>query len=270
MVSQCSTQGDTAIRSALVPRLEGIAQRPSLEVNGIPSQGYSSLMPDAHRVIPESSSQSNGPISTSNEIITPTQKFSAINRIEDFLLRGERHQAYQYALDEKLWPHAMIIASSIDKESWKAVVNQFLRDELGDSRNIDNPPFTNSRENLRVVYSLFSGQGAAAVQELTSASVSHRSGLQRSATSLLAPNVSPTSAASSPESLSKWTETVSMILSNPMTVDSSGALTALGDLLFSNQWTEAAHVWYVVIQCRSKIISLNLNLVIFYHRKHLP
>jgi hypothetical protein len=218
-------------------------------------------MPDAHRVIPESSSQSNGPISTSNEIISPTQKFSAINRIEDFLLRGERHQAYQYALEEKLWPHAMIIASSIDKESWKGVVNHFLRDELGGSRNIDGLPFINSRENLRVVYSLFSGQGAAAVQELTSTSVSHRSGnrLQPSAASLLAPNVSSTSATSSPESLTKWTETVSMILSNPMTIENSGALTALGDLLFSNQWTEAAHVWYAVIQCRSTTTLLILN-----------
>lgn len=241
-----TTQGDTAIRSALVPRLEGNPQGASLDVNGIPSQSYSSLMPDAHRVIPESSSQSNGPISTSNETISPTHKISVINRIEDFLLRGERYQAYQYALDEKLWPHAMIIASSIDKESWKAVVNQFLRDELGDSRNIDSLPFASSRENLRVAYSLFSGQGAAAVQELISTSVSHRSGLQPSAASLLAPNVSSTSAASFPESLSKWTETVSMILSNPMTVDSSGALTALGDLLFSNQWTEAAHVCYLL------------------------
>lgn len=47
------------------------------------------------------------------------------------------------------------------------------------------------------------------------------------------------------ESLSKWTETVAMMLSNPMTAESSAALTALGDHLATNQWIEAAHAWCV-------------------------
>jgi hypothetical protein len=48
-----------------------------------------------------------------------------------------------------------------------------------------------------------------------------------------------------PEALSKWTETAAMLFSNPMTSESSSALVALGDYLLSNQWTEAAHSWYV-------------------------
>lgn len=65
----------------------------------------------------------------------------------------------------------MIIASSIDKESWKEVVNDFLRTELGSkeeaSRGVSTngggiKSLTNNRDSLRVAYSLYSGQGAAA------------------------------------------------------------------------------------------------------------
>jgi hypothetical protein len=96
---------------------------------------------------------------------------SALDRIQEFLLRGERRQAYHYALDEKLWAHAMLIASSVDTQAWKEVVNEFLHSELA----VKQPPGplpgsksesavspTNGRESLRVAYSLFAGQGAAA------------------------------------------------------------------------------------------------------------
>jgi hypothetical protein len=61
----------------------------------------------------------------------------------------------------------------------------------------------------------------------------------------LSPNfpISTVAANVSPESLSRWTETTAMMLSNPVTTESSNALTALGDCLAANQWTEAAHVW---------------------------
>jgi hypothetical protein len=85
---------------------------------------------------------------------------SSLDKIQGFLLRGERREAYHYALDEKLWAHAMIIASSIDKEAWKEVVNEFLKNELRPKSPV--PSTDNGRECLRVAYSLFSGQGAAA------------------------------------------------------------------------------------------------------------
>jgi len=111
--------------------------------------------------------------SSENPITVSTLRPSALAKIQDFRLRGERRQAYHFALDEKLWAHAMVIASSIDKEAWKEVVNEFIRTELGakdDGRRlpampkINEPPpqETNGREWLRVAYSLFSGQGPAA------------------------------------------------------------------------------------------------------------
>jgi hypothetical protein len=57
----------------------------------------------------------------------------------------------------------MVIASSIDKEAWKEVVNDFLKNELRPkdlAANTDQ--LTNGRECLRVAYSLFSGQGSVA------------------------------------------------------------------------------------------------------------
>lgn len=56
----------------------------------------------------------------------------------------------------------MVIASSIDKDAWKEVVNEFLRTELASGNNDNHKPTTDGREWLRVAYSLFSGQGAAA------------------------------------------------------------------------------------------------------------
>ena len=97
---------------------------------------------------------------------------SALDKIQELLLLGDRRQAYQFAMDEKLWAHAMVIASSIDKDCWKEVVNDFLRTELvikDDTGISPSPAFSgdpavarkSNWESLRVAYSLFSGQGAA-------------------------------------------------------------------------------------------------------------
>ena len=88
-------------------------------------------------------------------------------------MRGEKREAYQFALSEKMWAHAMIIASSIDKDAWKEVVNEFIKAEMGpkdaavpsaaqSSRGKESlASVFSGRESLRVAYSLFAGQGAA-------------------------------------------------------------------------------------------------------------
>lgn len=101
-------------------------------------------------------------------ISTITVRPSVLDKLEELLLQGNRRQAYQFAMDQKLWAHALIIASSIDKDSWKEVVNDFLRTELGskeDAARISSGDLgqkkASNRDSLRVAYSLFSGQGAA-------------------------------------------------------------------------------------------------------------
>jgi hypothetical protein len=82
-------------------------------------------------------------------------------------------QACHYALDEKVWAHAMVTVSSIDRDTWLEVAKEFIRAELGSMEVKDDKPrpndprlgplFTptsNGRENLRVACSLFAGQDA--------------------------------------------------------------------------------------------------------------
>lgn len=47
-----------------------------------------------------------------------------------------------------------------------------------------------------------------------------------------------------PETLVKWAEIVAMMFSSTNS-ETSAALTAMGDQLLINQWTEAAHAWSV-------------------------
>jgi len=98
-------------------------------------------------------------------------KASSLDRIQEFLIRGQRRQAYHYAMDEKLWAHAMIIASSVDPQSWQEVVKEFVRSELGvkqsllslaESKSTAAAALSpsNGRESLRVAYSFYAGHGA--------------------------------------------------------------------------------------------------------------
>ncbi|KAG2368595.1 Sec23-binding domain of Sec16-domain-containing protein [Suillus spraguei] len=251
-----STHIDTAVRTALLPRIA------TSEGGETSTPGFTSFMPNALGTIPGSSGghpgMSETPISVS--AVLP----SALDKIQEFLVRGERRQAYHYALDEKLWAHAMIIASSIDKEAWKDVVNEFLKGELGVPSQRTAfvgrgkepvPPSSNEREWLRVVYSLFSGQGPTAVQELIPPSL-----LARTTATLQVPTPavvhttpmspsfpSPAVAAQIPASaLSKWPELVASMVSSPLSPEWSATLTALGDYLVSHQQVEAAHVCYLL------------------------
>lgn len=84
---------------------------------------------------------------------------SQLDKIQNYLICGERKRAVQYALDHKLWAHAIIIASSIDQENFKSTVLDFVRSELNSASPSES---SNGREGLRVLYSLFAGSGAAA------------------------------------------------------------------------------------------------------------
>ncbi|KAG6890682.1 hypothetical protein C0995_005054 [Termitomyces sp. Mi166 len=223
---------DTAVRLALVPRLEG-------------TFGSSGFVSVADTPLPGSSTEpQETPISITS--VRP----STLSKIQDFLLRGERKQAYRLALDEKLWGHAMVIASSIDKEAWKEVVQEFLRTELANDSSA-----LPERGSLRVAYSLFSGQGAAAGMLY----IPSRNLLARAAgrsVAPVAPHLTPRTpnfpavpaqgSSFPPQALARWTETAAMMLSNPLTSENSAALTALGDQLAANHFVEAAHVCYLL------------------------
>jgi hypothetical protein len=154
-----------AVRVALLPRLEG-----SDDINGILGTTFPTSADPQGSIVDLSSAPypilSGAPTLQETPISVITLRPSFLDKIQNFLLRGERREAYLYALDKKLWAHAMVIASSIDKEAWKEVVNDFLKNELSPKDLPSTDKLANGRECLRVAYSLFSGQGAAAGMRL--------------------------------------------------------------------------------------------------------
>jgi COPII coat assembly protein SEC16 len=157
-LSQTSPQIDADVRAVLVPMLGNVS---GLEQSTPPKTAPYSFDGAA------TSSLSLSSLDTRDRVLSVhTVKASALDTIQGLLAKGDRRAAYRYALDEQLWAHAMVIASSVDKEAWKEVVNEFIRSELNtqgvtDSAGPDATASGTGREPLKVAYSLYSGQGAA-------------------------------------------------------------------------------------------------------------
>jgi hypothetical protein len=148
----------------------------------LPANGVSFLKGSASSSSPTTAASFSAPATeTFNEtweqpLATYQVRASSLDRLQALILSGKRREACHYALDQKLWAHAMLISNSMDKEMWKDVVNEFIRTELGVQMSTpaalalrpDLVPASatqetaNGRESLRVLYSLFSGQGTAA------------------------------------------------------------------------------------------------------------
>uniref|UniRef100_D8PSY6 Protein transport protein sec16 n=1 Tax=Schizophyllum commune (strain H4-8 / FGSC 9210) TaxID=578458 RepID=D8PSY6_SCHCM len=256
-------QHESAIRAALLPHMY------PADASGEPSpSAYSFTTPAdaaAHSfTVPgiSTDSSSEAPLS-----VVSLRK-STLDKIQDFLRKGERRAAYNLALDEKLWAHAMVIASSLDKEAWQEVVNEFLKGELGVKGSDDlsaKPAVSNGYESLRVAYRLYSGQGPASVQEmvppnlLAQAAVTGLPPPSNGATPM-APNFSLPAGSSHicEEALAKWADTLAMMYSSNMSPDVSAAITAFGDQLQLNGWVEAAHACYLLSPLTSPIGGLTV------------
>ena len=151
-----SAQVDSAVRAALLPE-EG-----TLSTTDSTSAG--SMIPaTSTELLSSNYSLSSALPNTQDQTVSKTVVHSSqLDKIQDLLARGDRRGACHYAADEKLWSHALLIASSIDKECWKEVVTEWIRAELVTDTTSTQGEVTNGREPLRVAYSLFGGNGAAA------------------------------------------------------------------------------------------------------------
>jgi hypothetical protein len=93
------------------------------------------------------------------------QSDQMLSKIEQFLVNGDRKGAVDYAIQEDLWAHALIISSTVDKDLWQMVIKNFVDREMNASSEMrQNRTFNNIAGNnqaLRVMYSLFSGAGPA-------------------------------------------------------------------------------------------------------------
>lgn len=78
---------------------------------------------------------------------TPSQ----LGELSKFLVNGQKRDAANFAISNKLWAHALVISSSVDPELWAETVAKFAKEEIG---------AVGSAAGLKASYSLFSGRAA--------------------------------------------------------------------------------------------------------------
>ena len=152
-----------------------------------------------------------------------------LEELRSILLHGNREQAAWHAVDNRLWAHAMLLSSTLDKNIGKQVAQEFIRQEV--------KTFGDNAESLSALYQIFAGNWEESVDELVPPSA--RAGLQ-----MISKTASTGPVKNALHGLDRWRETLALILSN-RTADDGKALLALGRLLAGYGRTEAAHLCYI-------------------------
>ncbi|CAL5868566.1 uncharacterized protein PFLUO_LOCUS2793 [Penicillium psychrofluorescens] len=145
------------------------------------------------------------------------------------LVMGDRENAVWSAVDRRLWGHALIIASTLDRSIWKQVAQEFVRREVRSA--------TGNTESIAALYDIFAGNVEESVDELVPPSA--RAGFH-----LISKTDGQGAARNALDGLDSWRDTLGLILGNRSSEDHQ-ALLALGNLLASYGRTEAAHVCFI-------------------------
>ncbi|SNX84468.1 related to SEC16 - COPII vesicle coat protein required for ER transport vesicle budding [Melanopsichium pennsylvanicum] len=185
------------------------------------------------------SESAEGSVVTTHELRT-----TFLQEVQGMLLRGERRQAVEYAVAQRMWAHAMTIASCVDKECWKEVVGEFIEHEVGAGETALRGQGQGDLQGLKVAYNVFSGQDPVSIFDLfrTKTQLGRMGGLQPA----------PVESADAPASLPSWKESAAIVASNRSASDSA-ALTAIGDGLCTRGLLEAAHFCYLLSPATSPI-----------------
>ncbi|KAL4818311.1 Sec23-binding domain of Sec16-domain-containing protein [Aspergillus spinulosporus] len=161
-----------------------------------------------------------------NASLSDSAESKSLSSIRNNLLIGEREKAVWNAADNRLWGHAMIIASTLDKSIWKQVVQEFVRREVRST--------SGNSESLAALYEIFAGNFEESVDELVPPSA--RAGLQ-----MVSKVDGHGPSKDSLAGLESWKDTLGLVLNNRSPEDYR-ALLALGRLLLSYGRIEAAHI----------------------------
>lgn len=152
----------------------------------------------------------------------------AIEDLQKLLTKGDREKAVWHAVDHRMWGHAMLLSSTLKDDTWKRVVQEFVRKEV---RKVGG-----NNQSLAVLYEVFAGNHQDCIDELVPPSA--RAGFQ----------MMSTDGAGAPQNvlqgLDKWRETVALILNNRSDGDAA-ALLSLGRLLAQYNRIEAAHICFI-------------------------
>lgn len=161
--------------------------------------------------------------------ISKTADPSVMNDIRGHLIAGDREKAVWHAVDNQLWGHALVLASTADNSLWKQVVQEFVKKQV---RNTSQ-----DSRSLAALYEVFAGNWDESIDQLVP--LAARQGFQMVNTADQSGQ-----ARDAAEGLEKWRETLTLIVNNRSNGDEN-ALLALGKLLISYGRVEAAHVCYL-------------------------
>lgn len=162
----------------------------------------------------------------------------AVEGLRKRLLSGDRQAAVFDAMDNRLWSHALIISSTMDRSVWSQVVREFVRQEV--------KTIGENTESLSALYEIFGGNLEESIDELVPPSA--RAGLQMVSK---VDTSGPTK--NSLDGLNRWKETLSLVLNNRCPGDHQ-ALAVLGKLLEDYNRIEAAHICYLFSKSPAKPI----------------
>ncbi|KAL1643965.1 vesicle coat component [Diplodia intermedia] len=206
-----------------------------LEGSDAVNQAVRKILSNGHEEEPQFSSpvdvMGSGSVSTA-EPIDP----KSVEQLRAHLFKGDREKAVWEAADKRLWGHAMLIASTLNKDIWKQVAQEFVRQEV---RKV-----AGDNQSLAALYEVFAGNWEESIDELVPASA--RAGFQMvSKTDRSGANTNVF------QGLDRWRETLLLIVNNRSDGDPQ-ALVALGKLLAGYGRVEAAHICYLF--ARSAVI----------------
>ena len=167
--------------------------------------------------------------SKSQNKTSTSEDSEALEGLRRLLLQGEREKAVWHAVDQRFWGHAMLISSTLSRDVWKQVIQEFVRHEV--------KAFGENTESIAALYDIFAGNWEEAIDELVPPSA--RAGLQ-----MVSKVAGPASTKNALDGLDRWRETLSLVLNN-RSPDDEKALLVLGQLLSRYGRIEAAHVCYI-------------------------
>jgi hypothetical protein len=145
-------------------------------------------------------------------------------QIRTALLEGHRERAVWLAEEKKLWGHAMLIASTMGPDTWKQIIQAFVRSQV---KSVGS-----DARSTAALYQVFAGNAEECVDELVPPSA--RAGFQMISKADGSVSGNPL------EGLDQWRETLGLITSN-RTANDGSSLLALGRLLAGYGRVEAAH-----------------------------
>ncbi|KAJ4289819.1 vesicle coat component [Kalmusia sp. IMI 367209] len=160
----------------------------------------------------------------------------AVEELRTLLTKGDREKAVWHAVDQRLWAHAMLLSSTLNKDVWKQVVQEFVQKEV--------KKLGGNNQALAVLYEIFAGNHDDCIDELVPASA--RAGFQMMSTD------GAGSTQNALQGLDKWRETLSLVLNNRSDGDSA-ALVSLGKLLAGYGRVEAAHICFIFARSKAHL-----------------